>query len=321
MKLPFFHRVKKRLHDMLRSEEDPSEDKFIDKLIPTGSISMRNSMKNMEGTTTAQKMEDLYNLVSQLTQSIRDLVVQNDANESKIKLYQNEDIGLMLERWKKLERDFRHPRTGIFDVSKIPDLYDSIKYDAQHNAQLQIPVMDELYETSKQIADLVIPQEYGITKEEKLNISHGYCVPLLRKILADLQANIENPDEPGNRLNPLFSKGVLSPGRHVRTRLYFTSESHIHSLLTLLRYGGLCDPNDEQWDRALDYISRVSELNYMTQIVIMLYEDPTKEADSDERFHIELHFSPGAKSHKDDDKFPAGGGFRPASKPNSRDVS
>ena len=29
--------------------------------------------------------------------------------------------------------------------------------------------------------------------------------------------------------------------------------------------------------RALDYVSLVSELNYMTQIVIMLYEDPTKE--------------------------------------------
>ena len=73
--------------------------------------------------------------------------------------------------------------------------------------------------------------------------------------------------------------------------------------------------------RALDYISRVSELNYMTQIVIMLYEDPTKPPESPDRFHIELHFSPGAKSHKDDSNFPQGGGFRPASKPNSRDVS
>ncbi|CBY31927.1 unnamed protein product, partial [Oikopleura dioica] len=96
-------------------------------------------------------------------------------------------------------------------------------------------------------------------------------------------------------------------------------ESHIHSLLTLIRYGGLCNADDTQWQRALDYISRVSELNYMTQIVIMLYEDPTKPADSDERYHIELHFSPGAKSHKDDANFPAGGGFRPVSKPNSRD--
>ena len=33
---------------------------------------------------------------------------------------------------------------------------------------------------------------------------------------------------------------------------------------------------DEQWSRAMDYVSKVSELNYMTQIVIMLYEDPTK---------------------------------------------
>ena len=38
-----------------------------------------------------------------------------------------------------------------------------------------------------------------------------------------------------------YSRGVSSPGRHVRTRLYFTSESHIHSLLTVLRYGGLLD--------------------------------------------------------------------------------
>jgi len=33
---------------------------------------------------------------------------------------------------------------------------------------------------------------------------------------------------------------------------------------------------DEQWSRAMEYVSSVSELNYMTQIVIMLYEDPTK---------------------------------------------
>ena len=33
---------------------------------------------------------------------------------------------------------------------------------------------------------------------------------------------------------------------------------------------------DEQWTRAMEYVNSVSELNYMTQIVIMLYEDPTK---------------------------------------------
>jgi hypothetical protein len=38
-----------------------------------------------------------------------------------------------------------------------------------------------------------------------------------------------------------YSKGIQTPGRHVRTRLYFTSESHVHSLLTAIRYGGLLD--------------------------------------------------------------------------------
>ena len=80
---------------------------------------------------------------------------------------------------------------------------------------------------------------------------------------------------------------MSSPGRHVRTRLYFTSESHIHSLLTILTQGGLVGAGDEQWRRALEYCSLVSELNYMTQIVVMLYEDPTKDKGSDERFHGE----------------------------------
>ena len=33
---------------------------------------------------------------------------------------------------------------------------------------------------------------------------------------------------------------------------------------------------DQQWKQALDYLGAVSELNYMTQIVIMLYEDNNK---------------------------------------------
>ncbi len=77
----------------------------------------------------------------------------------------------------------------------------------------------------------------------------------------------------------------MSPERHVRTRLYFTSESHVHSLLSTLRYGALCDETkDEQWKRAMDYLNVVNELNYMTQIVIMLYEIQIRNLSSEERF-------------------------------------
>lgn len=39
------------------------------------------------------------------------------------------------------------------------------------------------------------------------------------------------------------------------------------------------EEKDQQWKQAMDYLSAVSELNYMTQIVIMLYEDNNKVID------------------------------------------
>lgn len=230
-------------------------------------------------------------------------------------LYHGETWELMGRRWGKIEKDFC-TKNKRFDISKIPDIYDCIKYDLQHNNHtLQFDHAEELYMYAKYLADIVIPQEYGLTVQEKLTIGQGICTPLLRKIRADLQRNIEESgDETVNRLNPRYSHGVSSPGRHVRTRLYFTSESHVHSLLTVLRYGGLLDMvKDEQWRRAMEYVSMVSELNYMSQIVVMLYEDPTKDPSSEERFHVELHFSPGVNCCVQKN-LPPGPGFRPHSR-------
>ncbi len=39
-----------------------------------------------------------------------------------------------------------------------------------------------------------------------------------------------------HRLLPEYAPQINSPLRHVRTRVYFTSESHIHSLVNVLRY-------------------------------------------------------------------------------------
>ncbi|XP_016135259.1 inositol hexakisphosphate and diphosphoinositol-pentakisphosphate kinase 1-like [Sinocyclocheilus grahami] len=231
-----------------------------------------------------------------------------------LQLYHSETLELMLQRWSKLERDFRM-KNGRYDISKIPDIYDCVKYDTQHNSSLGLEDTLELFRLSRALADIIIPQEYGITKAEKLDIASAYCLPLVKKIQLDLQRTHE--DEAVNKLHPLYSRGVMSPGRHVRTRLYFTSESHVHSLLNIFRYGGLLDEQkDEQWKQAMDYLSAVSELNYMTQIVIMLYEDNNKDPSSEERFHVELHFSPGVKGCKDEDNAPMGFGFRPASSEN-----
>ncbi|XP_039323939.1 inositol hexakisphosphate and diphosphoinositol-pentakisphosphate kinase 2 isoform X16 [Saimiri boliviensis] len=317
-------RVKARLHEILQKDRDFTAEDY-EKLTPSGSISVIKSMHLIKNPV--KTCDKVYSLIQSLTSQIRHRM--EDPKSSDIQLYHSETLELMLRRWSKLEKDFKM-KNGRYDISKIPDIYDCIKYDVQHNGSLKLENTMELYRLSKALADIVIPQEYGITKAEKLEIAKGYCTPLVRKIRSDLQRTQD--DDTVNKLHPVYSRGVLSPERHVRTRLYFTSESHVHSLLSILRYGALCNTNDsqnedggmvkemeskdEQWKRAMDYLNVVNELNYMTQIVIMLYEDPNKDLSSEERFHVELHFSPGAKGCEEDKNLPSGYGYRPASREN-----
>ncbi|XP_044300839.1 inositol hexakisphosphate and diphosphoinositol-pentakisphosphate kinase 1 isoform X3 [Varanus komodoensis] len=299
------HRVKARLREIMQKDATFCAEDY-EKLAPTGSISLTKSMGIIQNPV--EICDRVFDLIESLTSQIQKRL--EDPKSADLQLYHSETLELMLQRWRKLERDFRL-KNRRYDISKIPDIYDCVKYDAQHNASLPLEGTAELLRLSKALADVVIPQEYGIDKQEKLDIAVGFCLPLVRKIQLDLQRTHE--DESVNKLHPLYSRGVLSPGRHVRTRLYFTSESHVHSLLNIFRYGGLLDESkDPQWKRALDYLSAISELNYMTQIVIMLYEDNNKDPSSEERFHVELHFSPGVKGCEEDSGAPAGFGFRPA---------
>nr|XP_055065344.1 inositol hexakisphosphate and diphosphoinositol-pentakisphosphate kinase 2 isoform X8 [Misgurnus anguillicaudatus] len=302
-------KVKARLHEILQKDRDFIPDDF-EKLAPTSSMSLVKSMQMIKNPV--QTCDKVYSLIQNLTLQIRQRM--EDPKSADIQLYHSETLELMLRRWSKLEKDFKM-KNGRYNISKIPDIYDCIKYDVQHNSSLKLNNTMEIYRLSKALADIVIPQEYGIAQAEKLDIAKGYCTPLIRKIRSDLQRTQD--DDTVNKLHPVYSRGVMSPERHVRTRLYFTSESHVHSLLSILRYGALCDEaQDEQWKRAMDYLKIVSELNYMTQIVIMLYEDPNKDPSSEERFHVELHFSPGAKGCEEDKNLPSGFGYRPASREN-----
>ncbi|XP_028827377.1 inositol hexakisphosphate and diphosphoinositol-pentakisphosphate kinase 2 isoform X13 [Denticeps clupeoides] len=300
-------RVKARLHEILQKDRDFTSEDY-EKLAPTTSTSLVKSMQLIKNPV--KTCDKVYSLIQNLTLQIRQRM--EDPKSADIQLYHSETLELMLRRWAKLEKDFKM-KNGRYNISKIPDIYDCIKYDVQHNSSLKLDNTMEIYRLSKALADIVIPQEYGILQAEKLDIAKGYCTPLIRKIRSDLQRTQD--DDTVNKLHPVYSRGVMSPERHVRTRLYFTSESHVHSLLSILRYGALCDETkDDQWKRAMDYLKVVSELNYMTQIVIMLYEDPNKDPSSEERFHVELHFSPGAKGCEEDKNLPSGFGYRPASR-------
>eukprot|EP00775_Hariotina_reticulata_P002529 gene2529-2831_t len=251
-----------------------------------------------------------------------------------------EKLLLMFDRWQKLAKTFF--KKGRFDISKVPDIYDSAKYDALHNAHLGLGgVLTQLYEEAKILADAVIPNEYGTDPASKLAIGSKIAAELLDKVdakpavgdglcallltqskavvvvvvarstgrmlhraaltaaaaagskgehaggdeaeavergLLDGDEDFDTEPELMHRLCPMYASDINSPLRHVRTRIYFTSESHMHSLLS---------------EEGRELLASTTELDYLTQLVFRLYENTAVTADHPERFRLEILFTPG----------------------------
>ncbi|CAI5701341.1 unnamed protein product [Peronospora effusa] len=129
------------------------------------------------------------------------------------------------------------------------------------------------------------------------------CRTLLSKINTDLDlARGLKPDllkdHNTHRLNPSYAKKVKSAHRSVRTRLYFTSESHLHSLLNVLRFGrGECTIKSPIGEESRKWIEDITELCYMTHFVVRVFERVQYPLDDFARFRVEISMSPGA--HQD----------------------
>ncbi|KAG8775074.1 hypothetical protein FRC15_000816 [Serendipita sp. 397] len=125
--------------------------------------------------------------------------------------------------------------------------------------------LHELYSRAKALFDLVAPQEYGIEPWEKEEIGVLTSLPLLRKIIEDLETARNSGD--------------------CSLNLYFTKESHIHTLLNLVLASGLPIANP-----------RIPELDYCSHLTFELYERGTATSKSDREFAIKLSLSEGAHS-------------------------
>ena len=149
------------------------------------------------------------------------------------------------------------------------------------------------------MADCVVPQEYGSTIKEKRSVAVKMCGALLEKIKDDLIiARTDNEVDMRYMINMDYAAdlNINTMGRRIRTRLYFTSESHLHTLLNVLRFfsneKGSRHSLLSQKGNAL--VNETPELCYLTQIVMRLFEDTQKDINDPRRFRVEILFSPGA---------------------------
>ncbi|KAJ7638790.1 cortical actin cytoskeleton protein asp1 [Roridomyces roridus] len=224
--------------------------------------------------------------VIELLRSFRDTMRKNfdslDVDKIQERWCCGDEPWLFRERWEKLFEDFCDVEQKKFDPSRVSELYDTIKYCALHHRTFLFAIFDEnggsdplqpsrdrklheLYGRAKALFDLVAPQEYGIDPEEKEEIGVLTSLPLLRNVVEDLETARNNG---GSSLT-----------------LYFTKESHIHTLVNLVLQSGLPIAN-----------RRIPELDYCSSITFELYERNHGRGKSDKEYSIRLSLSEGAHS-------------------------
>ena len=149
------------------------------------------------------------------------------------------------------------------------------------------------------MAACVVPQEYGTTIVEKRSVGVKICHGLLEKIKYDLNvARKDNEVDMRYLINLDYQSdmNINSMGRRIRTRLYFTSESHLHTVLSVLRFASDDDKASLLSEHGMSIVNSTPELCYLTQIVMRVFEDSRRSMDDPRRFRVEILFSPGANA-------------------------
>ena len=90
-----------------------------------------------------------------------------------------------------------------------------------------------------------------------------------------------------------YMEGVEESDKTVYTRMYFTSESHIHGILNVLRYGKSSSGQRAVSEEGLDALDAISEYDYLSHILLQMYENEAYAMSDPRRFRVVLSFSPG----------------------------
>ena len=242
--------------------------------------------------------------------------IKKNEGEKKNELYYDcldENIVLIYKRYVKLKNDFYNTKKSKFDISKIPDIYDNIKYDIIHNKDLMNSDAYDLFDEISILANFVMPFEYGITRDEKVNIGLKIIKPLLNKIYSDLidlidinsnaydkkrSNSIHKEDQNWSGLDTgkMNKNEIKSTNRHVKSRFYFTCSSHIYALINIIGYGynSILTHNNK---KSFKELQNIFDFDYCSHVIFRLFEDLNVDWQNPKRFRLEIIMSPGSNKN------------------------
>jgi len=180
--------------------------------------------------------------------------------ELQDKLPDGETLEMVVLRLETVLENFNSGDSGTYDVSKISDIVDMLRYEILQHHSAQTPqiqaTIKRAWDVSNALGKFTLSSEYGLTEFRKYAIGSLICDSLLDALVRDMG----------------------EPGLH----LYFTSESHIYGLLNLLLYA----PSSKcQLDKAA-----VQNLDFMSHFIIKVYS----KGQSADISRIEVFWSSGS---------------------------
>ena len=308
------NQIERRENDFLKK----TQEHLVTKILGEDKKEINDQINNKEikKVELKRKNSDKINQKNKnknLLKNEEEKKVNNDKTEIKNELTfdcLDENIALIYKRYVKLKNDFYNTKKDKFDISKIPDIYDNIKYDLIHNKDLMDSNAYELFDEISILANFVMPFEYGITRDEKINIGLKIIKPLLNKILSDLidinssiyskkrkNSNIEEDKNwSGLDATKMNANEVKSTGRHVKSRFYFTCASHIYALLNIIGYGynSILTHNNK---KSFEELMKIFDFDYCSHIIFRLFEDLNVDLQNPKRFRLEIIMSPGSNQN------------------------
>eukprot|EP01060_Flectonema_neradi_P007968 TRINITY_DN1567_c3_g1_i1.p1 TRINITY_DN1567_c3_g1~~TRINITY_DN1567_c3_g1_i1.p1 ORF type:complete len:870 (+),score=183.05 TRINITY_DN1567_c3_g1_i1:393-2612(+) len=206
--------------------------------------------------TPKRAMRHCFNLINELIGHIP---------EGK-SLHRNESCTLVRSRWTKLAEGFYNEKTGKYDTTKVSDIFDYISYDVSYNQEALFPLdLYPLFELAQALNNFVGIGEYGTTPDLKSMIGAQIITPLLTQWRQDLN-DLQQIQEP-------------------KTRLYFSSESHIQALYNVLYHSGQTTP--------FHVVADPIQLHYLSHIVMKVYKYNDMDPGAIGRYQMEVLFSSG----------------------------
>lgn len=195
----------------------------------------------------AELTRQIAAILARLSKVMKSNFAALDVDKIQMRWCTHETPKLFRERWDKLFSDYEEEP---HDPSRTSELADMLSHDGLHNRPFleaifadpdigdekkRLDPLHELYRKSCLLFQYICPREYGIEPFEKERIGLLTSMPLMRNIIADLERAEE---------------GSLCS-------LYFTKESHVHTLLNLILASDL-PVVMPQLPESLDYFSSIT---------------------------------------------------------------